>query len=90
MTADIFLGVLYRHYKGELYLPVAVAERHTHNGDLDIVYVSLTHGKHCTRPLRRDSRDEDSWLDDVMWPDGKLHPRFSLESPELAEWRHGP
>jgi hypothetical protein len=83
MTTAVFIGAPYRHYKGGLYLLVAVAERHTHNGDLDVVYVSLAHAKHCTRPLRRDSRDEDSWLDQVEWPDGKLRARFSPDALEL-------
>jgi hypothetical protein len=84
VETDPVLGFRYRHYKGGLYLPVAVAERHTHNGDLDVVYVSLTHGKHCTRPLRYDSREEESWQDNVMWPDGVYRKRFTLETPELA------
>jgi hypothetical protein len=37
---NICIGAVYLHYKGGRYLPVAVAERHTHNGDLDVVYVS--------------------------------------------------
>lgn len=75
---------LYRHYKGGRYLLVAVAERHTHNGDLDAIYISLTHGKHVTRPVARDSRDEDSWLDLVEWPDGERRLRFCREEPHLA------
>jgi hypothetical protein len=74
----------YRHYKGGLYLPIGVAERHTHNGDHDVVYVSLTHGKLVTRPLRRDSRAEESWLDIGLWPDGKQRERFVPDEPELA------
>jgi hypothetical protein len=84
MIRPLLIGVLYRHYGGGLYLPVAAAERHTHNGDIDVVYVSLKHGKHCTRPLRRDSRDEDSWLDSVPWPDGRVRQRFEVEDPTLA------
>ncbi len=73
-------GGLYLHHKGGTYLIMAVAETHNHNGDLDVVYVSLSSGKVVTRPLRRDSRDEDAWTDTVRWPDGLEHCRFeSLE-----------
>jgi len=75
---------LWRHHKGSLYLVLFTAETHNHNGDIDVVYVSLTHGKHVTRPLRRDSRDEDSWWDSVTWPDGAVRHRFAPESAELA------
>jgi len=78
------LHTLYRHYKGGLYVPVSLAERHTHNGDLDVVYISLTHGKHCTRPYARDSRGEDAWTDIVLWRDGENRLRFSPETGALA------
>lgn len=68
----------YVHYKGGIYLLLLVAETHKHNGDLDVLYVPLlpTHGKPVTRPLRRDSRADDSWLDSVEWPDGRSRERF--------------
>ena len=67
----------YRHYKGGTYTVLFMAERHTHNGDVDVVYVSHDHGGGFrTRPLKRDSRNEDSWLDEVVWPDGKKRSRF--------------
>lgn len=71
---------LYRHYKGGLYFVQFTAETHNHNGDIDVVYFSLTHAKHCTRPLRKDSRKEDSWLDGVEWPDGIVRQRFIAET----------
>lgn len=64
------------HYKGGRYLMVGVAETHEHNGDKDVVYISLNHGKMVTRPLRRDSRDQDSWEDIIEWPDGNRRQRF--------------
>ena len=70
----------YVHYKGGLYLLLYVAETHNHNGDNDVVYVSLMHGKFVTRPLRQDSRKEDSWLDMVEWPDGQFRNRFTPEN----------
>ena len=70
---------VFRHYKGGRYRVVAVAETHHHNGDKDVVYVSLTTGSIVTRPLEKDSRDEDSWSDIVDWPDGEKRPRFVHE-----------
>lgn len=67
---------LYLHYKGGTYTVLFLAETHNHNGDIDVVYISHTYGKACTRPLVRDSRDEDSWTDDVKWPDGLTRKRF--------------
>jgi hypothetical protein len=67
---------LYIHYKGGRYLFVGIAETHEHNGDRDAVYISLTHGKMVTRPLQRDSRDQDSWTEMVTWPDGNRRQRF--------------
>jgi hypothetical protein len=79
-------GQVYRHYKGGMYLVIAVATT-THNhivgcvhGERDVVYVSLTHGTIVTRPLWRDARDQDSWTDIIEWPDGKKRNRFSSES----------
>lgn len=70
---------LYRHCKGGIYLLIGVAERHTHNGDFDVVYVSLSFGKLYTRPLCHDSRGEDSWTDLVEWPDRSWRRRFVLD-----------
>ena len=81
------VGQVYRHYKGGRYLVVCVAETHNHNEDRDVVYIVLQYGKYCTRPLRRDSRQEDSWTDDVRWPDGRTRKRFvpegNFEAPVL-------
>jgi hypothetical protein len=85
MTIPVDVGRCYRHYKGGLYLLVAVAETHEHNGDLDAVYVSLTHGKFVTRPLHRDSRHQDSWTDVVDWPDGTRRARFVPHS-DCPDW----
>jgi len=81
---SILATSLYRHYRGGLYLVIGTAETHNHNGDVDVVYASLTHGKLVTRPLQRDSRDEDAWLDDVTWPDGEKRGRFMIETSRLA------
>jgi hypothetical protein len=70
----------YVHYKGGRYLRLFTAETHDHNGDVDVVYVSLKYGKAVTRPLNRDSRGKDAWSDVVDWPDGVRRQRFTLES----------
>ena len=92
MTTDLVRGP-WIHYKGGRYLVAFVAETHEHNGDLDVVYISLTHGKVVTRPLRRDSRDQDSWQDMIRWPDGMHRERFvpedSLAPFERAELERG-
>jgi hypothetical protein len=77
---------LYVHYKGGRYLALMLAETHHHNGDLDVVYISLTHGKGVTRPYTRDLRNEDAWTDLVVWPDGKMHPRFTHIGAFSDEW----
>src|ERR1039458_5613957 len=71
---------LYLHFKGGRYLLALIADTHNHNGDQDVVYVVLASGKLCTRPLFYDTRQEDSWLDEVAWPDGERRPRFMLAS----------
>lgn len=74
------VGHVHRHYKGGRYLVQCLAETHNHNGDIDVVYISLTYGKAVTRPFQRDSRNEDAWTDTVTWPDGKVRARFVKES----------
>lgn len=78
----VLAGNVYRHYKGGRYLVVAVADTHEHNGEKDVVYVSLTYGKYVTRPLQRDSRNQDSWMDYVEWPDGQKRMRFITDDHE--------
>jgi hypothetical protein len=75
----------YRHYKGGKYVMLMIAETHEHNGDEDVVYLSLTTGKIVTRPYLRDSRGQDSWRDEVIWPDGIKRERFIIDLPELAK-----
>ena len=80
----------YRHYKGRKYVMLMVAETHEHNGDEDVVYLSLSNGKIVTRPYRKDSRNQNSWLDPVCWPDGVFRQRFTPDIPELnSMFNHG-
>jgi hypothetical protein len=74
----------YRHYKGGRYVMLLVAETHEHNGDEDVVYLSLTTGKIVTRPYNRDSRGQDSWRDEVLWPDGIRRERFVVDMAEYT------
>ena len=78
------IGRVHLHYKGGRYFVLTVAETHEHNGDKDVVYISLTHGGVCTRPLGQDSRRQDSWTDVVGWPDNVLRSRFVPED-EFSE-----
>lgn len=78
----IVTGTVWRHYKGGRYLTVATAETHNHNGDQDVVYISLKYGTYNTRPLNRDTRNEDSWTDLVTWPDGVERRRFVPDDPD--------
>ena len=71
-----FRSGIHIHYKGGFYIALYVCETHNHNGDLDVVYYSLTHEKHITRPFARDSRNEDSWTDVIIWEDGEKRRRF--------------
>ena len=73
------VGTVYRHYKGGRYTVIALAHTHEFNGDEDVVYVSLKTGQTFTRPLRKDSRNQDSWDDEILWRDGKYRPRFVAE-----------
>jgi len=80
-------GSIYFHYKAGTYRALYLAETHNHNGDQDVVYLSLTTGKHVTRPFKQDSRKEDAWSDLVKWPDGLMHPRFADALDEFKlEW----
>lgn len=75
---------IYEHYKGGKYRLLFLTERHTHNGDMDAVYVSITTGKVCTRPVFFDSRKEDAWQDIVEWHNGQFEvpqPRFRYVEP---------
>lgn len=67
------------HHKGGRYFVITTAETHKHNGDIDVVYVSLLYGKARTRPAVRDSRNEEAWFDEVEWPDGVRRTRFVIQ-----------
>lgn len=63
-------GCIYWHYKGGKYVVVGLATTHNHVEDeLDVIYVSLTHGTLVTRPPYKDARDQDAWTDQFMWCD---------------------
>jgi hypothetical protein len=67
---NICIGVMYRHFKGNLYKTLAVAT-HTETGEEMVVYEAL-YGDHkiWTRPLSM-------FLEDVT-RDGITRPRFEL------------
>jgi hypothetical protein len=81
---QLMTDCVWRHYKGGRYIVLFVAETHEHNGDLDVVYVSLTTGRIVTRPFSAaDSRKQDAWCDTVAWPDNVMRQRF-LPEPSLS------
>jgi hypothetical protein len=65
---------IYKHYKGGRYLVLHNTEESTNarQGELGVVYVSLTYGKIKHRDLAE-------FTEEVEWPDGKKRPRFILE-----------
>ena len=62
----------YHHFKGGLY-QVLFTARQTETDEPVVVYLSLTTGEFFVRPERM-------WAEAVLWPDGKMHPRFSPEA----------
>lgn len=78
-------GSVYCHYKGLRCYVLLVAKHHEFNGARDVVYIELSSGETCTRPLQRDSRNEDSWTDVVTWPDGVRRARFVRASPAILD-----
>jgi hypothetical protein len=81
ISSDALPGFIYWHYKGGKYLVIGVATTHNHiEEELDVVYVSLTHGSLVTRPLYKDARKQDSWTDIIKWPDGVERCRFTRSS----------
>lgn len=84
---------LYRHYKGNLYMPTLLVDHHETQQPM-VVYRCMS-GEHighmCVRPLERrmdvegNIMDPDSWTDRVRWPDGRLRTRFVPDYPGLAE-----
>ena len=81
-------GSVVRHYKGGRYHVLTVADHHDHDGKRDVVYISLTNGKVFSRPLERDSREEDSWTDLVAWPDGVVRRRFIPDDTDSSTLDH--
>ncbi len=66
-------GELYRHYKGDLYRIVLLAE-HSNDDEWMVVYEPMYENPdapYFTRPLRE-------WLDTVEW-EGKTSTRFTRE-----------
>lgn len=82
-----FAPGLYRHYKGGLYLALALAQDSSDVRKLSVVYRSLQLGELWHRPL---AESEDSWTGHVQWPTspwrsvfpwGHHAPRFHAVHP---------
>jgi hypothetical protein len=81
------VGVIHRHYKGGRYVPLGVVRNSEKREQLLVIYMSLDRGTTWARPLNTEG--EDSWMDNVAWPDKCWRPRFtpevSLSSHTLEE-----
>ena len=65
-------GSQYRHFKGALYVCVAIAQ-HTETEEVLVVYKREDKsGRVWARPLSM-------WDEEVEWPDGERRPRFAPE-----------
>lgn len=65
---------IYRHYKGALYVVLGLARysnNDPHEGDRMVLYYSLEKRQLCVREMSQ-------FEEEVLWPDGQMHPRFSL------------
>ncbi len=80
---DRFEQGLYRHYKGPLYLAIALADDHE-KPTTDVFYRSLTNGKLYHRPL---AEAPSSWYDHVQWPppEGKDHWPWGSMAPRFVQ-----
>jgi hypothetical protein len=63
----------HNHHRGGQYTAICIALDHETREPM-VVYVSLTHGTTCVRPLC--TPGEDSWTDLVDWG-GRTGPRFA-------------
>lgn len=76
MTSTFLVGGLYRHYKGNRYWVLGLAQ-HTETDELLVAYVPLyDYGlpgpRLRVRPLAM-------FIEPVVWPDGLRRPRFLYE-----------
>ncbi len=70
-------GVVYRHYKGDLYRVITVGRLSEERETWMVVYRSLARGTIWIRPLASDDPEVHGFTDPVPWFDGKTLPRFT-------------
>lgn len=72
-------GGLYLHYKGGVYLVIAVAEHHDTREKM-VVYLSLEKGTINVRPFRASDSDPDGWTTTI----GKMREGGKLRFARIA------
>lgn len=83
---SLFEPGIYRHYKGGLYIALALAANHENPQATSVVYRSCAYGEVYHRPL---AEAPSAWCDHVEWPSredrgwpwGASAPRFVLIHP---------
>lgn len=82
---------LYRHYSGDHYRLILVADHHEHDGRRVAVYHSLTHGTVNARQVEKvgAADREDCWNDCVV-VGGAEQPRFQLVQEAVGPGRLWP
>jgi len=63
---------VYRHFKGRFYL-VTGSAFNTETGEMDVIYSPLYDSEHASF-----SQSVSRFREVVLWPDGKMKPRFDI------------